>query len=58
MAPLRVIAMLLAKYDIRTDIHWIPSNENSLADMLSRFKFDQIADIYPHLAELRNQKEI
>ena len=47
MAPLRDIAMLLAIYDISTEVYWLTSTENYLADLLSRFKFDQIADIYP-----------
>lgn len=52
MTPLRQIVMLFAIHDIRTIIVWIPTKENHLADLLSRFKFGKIADFYPQLATL------
>lgn len=52
MAPLRNIAMLLAKYDIMVSPIWIPTKENELADDLSRFKYQKIADKYPQLRHL------
>ena len=53
MAPLRQIAVLLAAHDITHQVKWIDSKANSLADMLSRFQFGKIANIYPQLRNLR-----
>lgn len=52
MAPLRQIVMLFARYDIRYTVIWIPTKQNHLADLLSRFKFAKIADLYPQLKAL------
>ena len=52
MAPLRDIAMLLAKYDIHLIPQWIPTKANQLADELSRFQYRKIADTYPQLRHL------
>lgn len=52
MAPLRDIAMLLAKYDIMLTPTWIPTKANELADDLSRFRYRKIADKYPQLRHL------
>ena len=49
MAPLRDIAMLLAKNDIHLVPIWIPTKANQLADDLSRFRYRKIADTYPQL---------
>lgn len=52
MAPLRQIVMLFAQYDIVCNVIWIPTKWNALADLLSRFKFDKIADLHPQLSAL------
>ena len=49
MAPLRDIAMLLARYDIHLVPIWIPTKVNQLADDLSRFRYRKIADENPQL---------
>lgn len=53
MAPLRAIAMILAEDDIWLTVVWIPTKQNALADMLSRFQYKEIANAYPQLAGLR-----
>ena len=52
MAPLRDIAMLMARYDIHLVPKWIPTGVNQLADDLSRFRYRKIADRYPQLGHL------
>lgn len=52
MAPLRQIAMLAARYNISSEIRWIPSDENRLADLLSRARLDVIAIEFPQLMPL------
>ena len=47
MAPLRQIVMLLAIHNIYLQAVWIPTKNNTLADILSRFQFQKIANIYP-----------
>ena len=55
MASLRDIAMLLAIHDIDLDdVVWLDSRSNHLADLLSRGKYDQIADEHPQLANRRH----
>ena len=49
MAPLRDIALLLARNDIHLVPVWIPTKANQLADDLSRFRYRKIADAYPQL---------
>ena len=49
MAPLRDIAMLLARNDIHLVPTWIPTKANQLADDLSRFRYRKIADENPQL---------
>ena len=49
MAPLRDIAMLLARNDIHLIPTWIPTKANQLADDLSRFRYRKIADENPQL---------
>ena len=53
MKHLRQIAMLAATHDILKESHWISSAENRLADLLSRAKFDELADEHPQLLALR-----
>ena len=52
MAPLRDIVMLTVTYDIVLYIVWIASKDNALADDLSRFRFEKVANTYPQLAHL------
>lgn len=52
MDPLRDIAMLLALNDTQIKALWIDSKSNDLADLLSRGKYEAIADKYPQLAHL------
>jgi len=46
--------LLATKYDIDLEIHWISTKENALADALSRFDYDRIADIAPQLVHANN----
>jgi len=55
MAPLRDIAMLLALNDILIEAIWIDSKSNDLADLLSRGKYETIANKYPQLSHLKEQ---
>ena len=52
MSPLRTIVMLTAQADIILDVHWIPTEENTLADWLSRFQYNKIANAFPQLASM------
>ena len=52
MTPLWAIIMLMARHDITITPHWIPTDQNCLADWLSRFQSDKIADAYPQLSSL------
>ena len=49
MAPLRDIAMLTAQNDILLQPRWVASKDNELADDLSRFHFEKIANKYPYI---------
>jgi len=55
MAPLRDIAMLLALNDILIEAIWIDTKSNDLADLLSRGRYETIANKYPQLAHLKEQ---
>ena len=46
--PLRQILLLAAQLDILLEPIWIPGHTNILADALSQFNFEQIANICPH----------
>ena len=46
MSSLRDICMLLARHDIVVSSIWISTKNNVLVDMLSRFQFEKIVDIY------------
>jgi len=45
MQVLRRCLLLVTEYDIDIEAHWISTKENALADALSRFDYDRIADI-------------
>ena len=51
MSVLRRCLLLAAKYDpdLEIETQWIPTKDNSLADTLSRFDFDRIANLAPQL---------
>jgi ribonuclease HI len=49
IGPLRRIAMLLALHDIDLKCAWIPTTENTLADALSRWDTEKIANLCPNL---------
>jgi hypothetical protein len=46
--PLRSILLLAAEYDIVIEPRWISGRSNTLADALSRFDWDTIANLCPH----------
>ena len=48
LATLRQILLKAAEFDVVFDTNWLRSEDNGLADALSRFKFDSIADACPH----------
>ena len=41
--------LLVTELDLEIDARWIPTNENGLADVLSRFDFDKITNLAPQL---------
>lgn len=47
-SPLRKILLLAAKHDIKIIPHWISSEENGLADALSRFNVQAVANLCPY----------
>lgn len=49
MELLRRCLLLAAEYDIEIEVRWIPTKENALADMLSRFHLDKITNLAPQL---------
>jgi hypothetical protein len=51
MEPLRNITLCAAHHDIEMHAKWIPTHENTLADLLSRRDFNKIADQFPLLAQ-------
>jgi hypothetical protein len=51
MAPLRKLLLLAAAWDIELAPRWIPTQENTLADALSRHEWRKIADISPMLTQ-------
>jgi len=49
ISPLRQIAMHIALHDIELHCVWIPTKENALADALSRWDTEKIANLCPNL---------
>jgi hypothetical protein len=47
--PLRQMSMHIALHDIELHCVWIPTNENALADALSQWDTEQIANLCPIL---------
>lgn len=52
LSPLREIAMILALRQITIESLWLSSEENLLADILSRGQWAKLADEYKHLQEI------
>lgn len=52
LKPLQEIAMILALHDIVIESRWLPSEENLLADILSRGQWAKLADNKKHLQEI------
>ena len=51
-APMRVLRrclLLAAAYDLDLKPRWVSTTDNALADALSRFDLNKIADLAPHL---------
>ena len=57
MGVLRHCLLLASKWDIELRPTWIPTKENILADALSRFNQEKIADIAPQLLHLCNRRK-
>ena len=55
MDPLRRITLCAALQDIDICPQWIPTHENTLADLLSRRDFNKLADLFPLLAQVWRQ---
>ena len=49
MDVLRRCLLLAAEYDLDVEARWIPTRENALADALSRFDYDRIANLASQL---------
>ena len=57
MGVLRRCLLRASKWDIELRPTWIPTKENILADALSRFNQEKIADIAPQLLHLCNRRK-
>ena len=49
ISPLQQIAMHIALHDVELHCLWIPTKENALADALSRWNIERIANLCPNL---------
>jgi len=49
MNVLRRCLLLATEYDLEIDARWIPTGDNMLADALSRFDYNRIANLAPQL---------
>ncbi len=52
---LRRIAKLCVKYNIKVQVHWISTKKNSLAEVLSRCQYTNIADRYSPMQIAKKQ---
>jgi len=50
MTVLRRCLLLAAEHDLDLETRWIPTQENTLADALSRFNYEKIANLAPQLS--------
>jgi len=50
MTVLRRCLLLAAEHDLDLRTRWIPTQENTLADALSRFNYEKIANLAPQLS--------
>ena len=51
MDPLRKITLLAALHNVDIQAQWLPTHENTLADLLSRRNSSKLADLFPLLAQ-------
>jgi hypothetical protein len=51
MQPLREITLQSALHVIWSSVHWIPTSDTLLADILSFGQFAKIADLCPHFSK-------
>jgi len=49
MTVLRWCLLLATEYDLELEPIWISTNENALADVLSRFDHDRVTNLAPQL---------
>jgi len=49
MDVLRRCLLLAAEFNLETEVNWISTNDNKLADALSRFEYQKIANLAPQL---------
>ena len=49
MQVLRRCLLLATEHDLDLKARWIPTKDNALADALSRFVYDKVADLAPQL---------
>jgi len=50
MKVLRRCLLLAADYDLELESQWISTKDNALADALSRFDYNRVADLAPQLS--------
>jgi len=55
ISPLQQIAMHIALHNIELHCMWIPTKENALADTLSRWDTEKIANLSPNLPQKQSQ---
>jgi hypothetical protein len=59
--PLQLLFLTAALYDIEVSSMWLSSKDNWIADALSRFEFDKIANLFPQFrvddSSLRPRRE-
>jgi len=51
MDVLRRCLLLEANHDLEIELRWIRTSENKLADALSRFDYNRIANLAPQLVD-------
>ena len=57
METLRRCLLMASRWDIELSPSWIPTKDNALADALSRFDWQRIADIAPQLQDLSSHQK-
>ena len=51
MLVLQRCLLIAAEHDIEVETEWISTTDNALADVLSRFNFEKVADLAPQLLQ-------